>query len=215
MVRSMRAYCNQPVEVPMTQRWQNANPINEILSDLGHNPDERMPQGAYLLACLPKVHEPHVLHHRHLSDKDISYLGEAEFFARRSKDPSSKVGAVILDANLSVRAQGWNGAARGVKADEDCRFTRPEKYKWAVHAEQNAIANAARVGIPLDGCTMVVTHPPCMVCAKLIVQVGIKKVITFAPADDFAERWHGDLVRTRLLFSEAGVTVFYVAKEKE
>lgn len=145
--------------------------------------------------------------------KAFSYLREAGVFAMRSKDPSSRVGALILDSHNSVRAQGWNGAARGVSADEDCRFTRPEKYRWSVHAEQNAIANAARVGIPLDGCTMVVTHPPCMVCANLIVQVGIKQVVTYKPEAGFAERWMHDLVRVRLLLAEAGVSIVYVDGE--
>lgn len=145
--------------------------------------------------------------------KVFRYLREAGVFAMRSKDPSSQVGALILDSHNSVRAQGWNGAARGVSADEDCRFTRPEKYQWSVHAEQNAIANAARVGIPLEGCTMVVTHPPCMVCANMIVQVGIKQVVTYLPGKDFAQRWCQDLVRTRLLFAEAGVSIVFVDGE--
>lgn len=142
--------------------------------------------------------------------KAASYLREAETFALRSKDPSSKVGALILDSLMGVRAQGWNGAARGCKADTDHRFERPEKYSWSVHAEQNAIANAARAGIPLQGCTMVVTHPPCMVCANLIVQCGILAVITKEPSEDFKTRWQADMDRVKVLFKETGVLQWFM-----
>lgn len=142
--------------------------------------------------------------------KAASYLREAETFALRSKDPSSKVGALILDGLMGVRAQGWNGAARGCKADTDHRFERPEKYSWSVHAEQNAIANAARAGIPLQGCTMVVTHPPCMVCANLIVQCGIMAVITREPTEDFRSRWQADMDRVKVLFEETGVLQWFI-----
>jgi dCMP deaminase len=142
--------------------------------------------------------------------KASTYLREAKTFALRSKDPSTKVGALILDNLMGVRAQGWNGAARGCKADTDHRFDRPEKYYWSVHAEQNAIANAARAGIALQGCTMVVTHPPCMVCANLIVQSGIGFVITNTPSEDFKTRWQADMDRVKVLFQETGVLQWFV-----
>jgi deoxycytidylate deaminase len=76
------------------------------------------------------------------------------------------------------------------------------------HAELNAITNAARVGTPLDGCTLVVTHPPCMDCARAIVQAGIKQV--FVPSWDalFHSRWHEHISRSRKLFEECGVEYF-------
>lgn len=199
----------------MTSTWMTACPAETIelaMRDSGLRVTEAMREkmrGWESLNTTPLVAGPDEMRR----SKVFSYLREAGVFALRSKDPSSKVGALILDSHNSVRAQGWNGAARGVGADEDCRFTRPEKYKWSVHAEQNAIANAARVGIPLDGCTMVVTHPPCMVCANLIVQVGIKQVVTYLPGEDFAQRWGQDLVRTRLLFAEAGVSIVFIDGE--
>lgn len=142
-----------------------------------------------------------------------SYMPIAEAFAKRSKDESSKVGAVILDSNMTVRAQGWNGAARGSSADEDLRFQRPEKYRWSIHAEQNAIANAARVGVPLNGCVLVVTHPPCMVCSNLIAASGINTVIARKPTDDFFSRWRDDLVRSKVLFREVGVRLVFVGDD--
>jgi dCMP deaminase len=76
---------------------------------------------------------------------------------------------------------------------------------WATHSEQNAIANAARVGTPLEGCALLVTSHPCMSCAKTIVQAGIKQVVCPEPEAGFASRWAEDIKRTRALFYECGV----------
>ena len=57
------------------------------------------------------------------------------------------------------------------------RFERPEKYKWIEHADRNAIYNAARVGISLEGCKMYLSFYPCIECARGIIQVGIKEVV--------------------------------------
>ena len=92
----------------------------------------------------------------------------------------------------------------------DVRGERPEKYYWFSHAEANAIANAARVGYPLVGTTLVVTHFPCMDCAKAIVQAGIVKVIVPHPTPEFLERWAEHVRRSQAWFAECGVEVEYV-----
>lgn len=128
--------------------------------------------------------------------------------ARFSKDPSTQVGAVIIGPDDEDRSSGYNGAPRGSSADEteDDRGNRPEKYFWFEHAERNAIYNAARVGTPLAGCSIVITHPPCMDCARAIVQAGIKQVITVRPSAEFVERWAEHMSRAQRLFDECGVT---------
>lgn len=97
-------------------------------------------------------------------DKARKYMEIAYATARLSKDTSTKVGALIVGPSQEVRALGYNGAPRGSSADElaDVRNVRPEKYFWFSHAELNAITNAARVGTPLEGSTLLVTHPPCI-----------------------------------------------------
>src|SRR3989338_3606723 len=96
-------------------------------------------------------------------EKARKYLDIALAAAQLSKDTSTKVGAIIVGPTNEVRSLGYNGAPRGCNADEDERGrTRPEKYFWFSHAEMNAITNAARVGTPLDGSSLVVSHPPCM-----------------------------------------------------
>ena len=135
----------------------------------------------------------------------------ANAVAKLSKDTSSKVGAVVLGPGYEVRSVGYNGAPRGCSADEDARgVTRPEKYFWFSHAELNTITNAARVGIPLAGSTIVVTHFPCMDCARAIVQAGIVRVVTNQPDPQFAQRWDEHMKRARQLFEECGVEVVLI-----
>ena len=135
------------------------------------------------------------------------YLPVAISIAQLSKDISTKAGAVILGPDKEVRSIGYNGAPRGCKADEDHRSERPEKLFWFEHAERNAIYNAARVGTPLAGSTMVCTHYPCMDCARAIIQAGIRKVVVPEPDQAFYARWAKDIVRANELFQECGVDV--------
>jgi dCMP deaminase len=144
--------------------------------------------------------------------KAQKHMGVARARAEFSKDPSTKVGAVIIGPYGEDRSSGYNGAPRGCSADEigDGRGVRPEKYFWFSHAELNAITNAARVGTPLDGCTIVVTHFPCMDCARAIVQAGIVRVVTQRFEPEFRARWEEHISRAMRLFDECGVEVEYV-----
>jgi dCMP deaminase len=145
--------------------------------------------------------------------KAIRYLEIARAAARLSKDASTQVGALILGPANEIRSMGYNGAPRGCAADVDRRAERPEKYFWFSHAELNAITNAARVGTPLDGCCLIVTHAPCMDCARAIVQAGIKSVFCPIPTAEFMARWAEHVERSLLLFAECGVD-FRWLKEK-
>lgn len=138
--------------------------------------------------------------------KALKYLEIARATALLSKDPSTKVGAIIVGQSQEVRSLGYNGAPRGCSADEDERgVSRPEKYFWFSHAELNAITNAARVGTPLDQCSLIVTHFPCMDCARAIVQAGIVKVYVPKPDMEFSDRWAEHMRRADRLFKECNV----------
>ena len=139
-------------------------------------------------------------------NKAHKYLGLAGAVSVFSKDSSTQVGALIVGPAGEVRGTGYNGAPRGSKADEDTRQQRPEKYMWYEHAERNSIYNAARCGTPTDGCTMIITHPPCMDCARAIVQAGIKEVIWNVPNSEFEARWLEHKDRVTFLFDECGIT---------
>lgn len=147
--------------------------------------------------------------------KLASFMHIAQAFATRSKDDSSKVGSIILGNHFEVRAAGWNGAPRHCLADTDWRFQeRPEKYFWSSHAESNAIANAARAGTSINGCTLLVTMPPCMDCAKLIVQAGICTVIALDGDAEFKARWAGHIERSTRLFHECGLNYIVVGDQQ-
>lgn len=143
---------------------------------------------------------------KRIVDKYARFMPIAQAVALLSKDKSTKVGSLILGPDYEIRSTGWNGAPRGCNADEDTRFQeREEKLWWVSHSEANAIAQAARVGTPLSGCTVVVTRPPCMDCAKLIVQAGILRVINLKGDQAFEDRWLHDMKRTRALFKECRI----------
>jgi dCMP deaminase len=136
-------------------------------------------------------------------------MGIVYAIAQLSKDSSTKVGAIIVGPDKEIRSLGYNGAPRGCGADEDERGgMRPEKYFWFSHAELNAITNAARVGTPLMGCILLVTHPPCMDCARAIVQAGIKEVWAPRPGTEFLSRWSEHYDRMHTLFMECGVSYY-------
>jgi dCMP deaminase len=144
--------------------------------------------------------------------KAYKYLEVARVIAQNfSKDQSTKVGCVIVGPSGESRAWGYNGSPRGCVADEDERGVgRPEKYYWLSHAELNAITNAASIGTPLKDSTLIVTHPPCMDCARAIVQAGIKEVWAASPSHEFKDRWHEHTKRTHQLFGECGVSYFWI-----
>jgi dCMP deaminase len=141
-------------------------------------------------------------------DKAHKYLDLAYATAKLSKDNRTTVVALVLGPAGEVRSLGYNGAPRGSKADEDKRSTsRPEKYFWFSHAEANAITNAARVGTPLENSVLICTHFPCMDCARLIVQAGIKSVWVPKWEKGFDERWKEHICRANDLFNECGIEV--------
>ena len=120
---------------------------------------------------------------------DQYFVDLARLTATRSKDRSSQVGAVIVK-NKIVLSTGYNGFPRGVNDDVPERHERPEKYFWMVHAEDNAILNAARHGVQVEGGSLYVTpFAPCSKCARAIASVGIAEVIVDQRQDNprFAE----------------------------
>lgn len=138
--------------------------------------------------------------------KYARFLPVAQQMATLSKYPRTKVAAIAFGPGMEIRATGWNGAPRGSDADADHRLQdREESLHWIAHAEANVIANAARSGASLDKCVLLVTHPPCMSCAKLIVQAGIRAVICPEPNEEFRSRWQEDMDRTAMLFAECSI----------
>lgn len=138
---------------------------------------------------------------------DKYFFNLVDAVALKSKDPSSQVGAVIINPESNaILSTGWNGFPRGV-GDSIIRYEdRDTKYKLIVHAEQNAILNAARHGIKLDGSTLYVSFHPCHVCATSIIQCGIKEV-RFKFNKKVQDRWKESFDIADILFLESNIKV--------
>ena len=143
---------------------------------------------------------------------DEYFMGIAQLSAMRSKDPSTQVGACIVDDQHKVVSIGYNGMPRGIDEDKipwGHGVGLESKYLYVCHAEFNAILNT-RDGAHLNGCTLYVTLFPCNECAKAIIQVGIKEMI-------YLEDFHGDQIvyqASRKLLTMAGVKIRqYVGKK--
>lgn len=110
---------------------------------------------------------------------DEFFMSMAILASKRSKDPSSQVGAVIVDDDHKVVSIGYNGMPRSID-DKDLSWNKNEgldnKYLYVCHAEFNAILNV-RNGSSVSGCTVYVTLFPCNECTKAMIQTGIKKII--------------------------------------
>ena len=142
-----------------------------------------------------------------MSEKwDVRFVKLAMHIANWSKDPSTKVGCVVVAEDREIRSTGFNGFPRGIEDDEERLLDREQKYPLICHAEENAIMHAARIGVSLKGSTAYVTWPPCSRCARSLIQSGIKEIIYPTPGE-IPERWVEDFNISNSMISEAGVVV--------
>ena len=131
---------------------------------------------------------------------DTRFLELAKLVGSWSKDPSTQVGAVIVDEKKRIVSIGFNGFPSGVQDSEERLHNRDLKYDIVIHAEANALAFANR---SVEGCT-IYTWPfqPCSRCAGLIIQSGIKRVVSVVLNQD---RWKKNFEIARQLFEESGI----------
>ena len=137
---------------------------------------------------------------------DLRFLHLASHISDWSKDPSTKVGCVVVGSDREIRSTGFNGFPRGIKDTSERLDDREQKYPLICHAEENAIMHAARTGVSLKGNTAYVTWPPCSRCTRSLIQAGVSEVVY--PADiDIPERWHDDFSTASAMMKEAGINV--------
>lgn len=140
---------------------------------------------------------------------DFYFLGMAEYVSTASKDPSTKVGAVIVAPDRRVVSMGYNGLPRGVEDTEERLNNRDLKYQLIVHAERNALLFARE---PLDGCTIFTTpFAPCSVCAGMIIQAGIKNVVSYYVNNT---KWVDSFKLSSKMFKEADVQMTLYLPDK-
>ena len=113
---------------------------------------------------------------------DETYFAIADIIAKRSKDPKTKVGAVLVKEK-SVIGLGYNAEPRNSVLVFN--WHTEEKYKYVIHAEINAVANASRLGINCGGADIYITHSPCTNCVNTLIQHGIKRIFYRKPYVDF------------------------------
>ena len=135
--------------------------------------------------------------HYSLSKWDKRYITIAKLVSEWSKDPS-KVGAVIV-TNEGI-ALGYNGFPMGIEDDERLS-NRAKKLNMIIHAEQNAICQAAKLGISIEDATLYTRMTPCRTCTMLIIICGIKKVV--------CERKYHAGGESEQMFKEAEVLLEY------
>jgi dCMP deaminase len=147
---------------------------------------------------------------------DRHFLDLACLVARMSKDPSTRVGAVIVGPDREVRSTGFNGLPRGIADTPERLEDRDVKLRLIVHAEANAILNAARIGVSVKGCTLYLTATdssndglvwggaPCTRCTVEVIQAGIAEVVSY-PAKGVPSRWQEDIAAAGELLIEAGI----------
>lgn len=102
-----------------------------------------------------------------------TFIDIAKILSKRSKDPKTKVGAV-LTKNKCIIGTGYNGEPRGFQYDFN--WGTEEKYDYVIHAEMNAIANACYNGCNIKDSEIFLTHSPCNKCILQLIQFGVKKV---------------------------------------
>ena len=140
---------------------------------------------------------------------EYRFIKIAEEVAKWSKDKSRKVGALIVKEREIV-STGYNGMPRGCFDDKPERNERPEKYYWYIHAEANAIINAARQGKSTLNCDIYINLFPCCTCAGFIVQAGIKRVFC-NKKPDFNDPTYGESYKRSVeILNECGVEIIYL-----
>lgn len=142
---------------------------------------------------------------------DEYFMKMAYLASSKSKDPSTKIGAVVVK-DRQVLATGFNGICRGVRDDVDSRYESPNKYLYFEHGERNCCYAAARKGISLEDSTMYTMAYPCADCARAIIQSGITELVLHSQWEDkaliaFKDGWGDSQKVSDIMFFEAGVSV--------
>jgi dCMP deaminase len=142
---------------------------------------------------------------------DGRFMKIAREISTWSKDPSSQIGAVIVNDDRRILATGYNGFPRGIADTEERLNDREQKYPRIVHAELNALMNSLYSGVSVKDATLYVWGlPVCSECTKSVIQSGIGRIVITYP--EYApEKWQKQWNElSRPMFEEAGVSMTFV-----
>lgn len=144
---------------------------------------------------------------------DLRFLELAKHISTWSKDPSTKVGSVIVDNDNRIVSVGFNGFPKGVNDTEERYQNREIKYSLVCHAEINSILFAQR-----DLCNYTIytwPFPPCASCGKAIIQSGIIRCVSPPIPEELKQRWQGETDICKIMFCEAGVKMNIIEMEEK
>jgi dCMP deaminase len=145
-------------------------------------------------------------------DWDEYFIELCEKIKEKSKDNSTKIGAIVIGDDKQIVSTGYNSFPRGINDDLEERQERPEKYHWFSHAETNTIINAALNGVSTKNGTMYMScGVPCTDCARNIINAGIKEIVCRKDqvVMNNPGKWEEIGKRSLIMFNEAGVKVRY------
>lgn len=149
--------------------------------------------------------------HTHEERWDRRFLELAKHISTWSKDPSTKVGAVLVNDQQQVVGMGFNGFPRGVTDSPERLTHRETKLSLVVHAEVNAIIQAghASKGSTLYVYPSFMLPPVCHECAKAVIQAGVLGIVGYDPdmTDPRVQRWADSINISRTLWEEAGLFI--------
>lgn len=141
--------------------------------------------------------------------KNISWwLRLAEYYATASKDPSTKVGAILVDEFDRIVSAGYNGFPVGTYDDKHVLENRKRKLLRTLHAEANAILFAKG-----PATTLYCTHPPCSQCMAMAIQKGIKRIYWWK--QEMHPDWKESFKEGQILAQEAGVYCHAVTRDEK
>jgi dCMP deaminase len=121
-----------------------------------------------------------------------------------SKDPSTQVGCVIVDPQKRVVGMGYNGFPRGTDDDPVLYKNREVKYRRIIHAEVNAVLNSIK---SVEGCTAYVTAPCCSNCMGVLIQSGIRRIVTKDCSPELKARFEESFAEAIAMAKDVGVQI--------
>jgi len=141
---------------------------------------------------------------------DLRFLNLAKEISTWSKDPSTKIGAVVVNDDRRILSTGYNGFPKGIDDNDERLNNREVKYELVVHAEMNAIYNATKNGVSLNGGTLYCWGlPVCSKCSLGVISVGIKRVVMLKN-NEYPKLWVDEWAKSAKLFDEVGITYDFV-----
>ena len=150
----------------------------------------------------------------HSQKWDERFLGIARLISTWSKDPSTRVGAIAVNSQRRILAQGYNGFPSGAKDDLMLYEDRYTKYSRIVHAESNIIYNACNFRVGLHGSTVFVFGMyPCPECIKALAQVGMSRIVFQLGWSENQEKWKDDFEISKRILRELGIGFTHYDKD--